>query len=176
MESPMIYLHTLLGLVGYQIKILHLSKIIQVTVVCPKHSTTHAVSSEGFQVLQIHRCSQYERSLQVSIPIGDPDFLEKSFRWFLQNFFWDPLDLFRAYISIRPSHIHTVLNINLTCLTSLPRLKLFYKYNNICKSNISFESKSRITNYQPSNLYLDWTLVIGARWGLDPFADKNSEF
>ena len=103
-------------------------------------------------------------------------FLEKSFRWFDRTFFWDPLDLFRAYISIRPSHIQTAPNIILTCLTSLPWLKLFYKYNNICKSNISFESKKRITKYQHSNLYLDWTLVIGARWGLDPFADKNSEF
>ena len=36
------------------------AKIIQVTVVCPKHSTTHAVSSEGFQVLQIHRCYMKE--------------------------------------------------------------------------------------------------------------------
>ena len=59
--------------IGYRTKILHLSKIIQVTVVCPKHSTTHAVSSEGFQVLQIHRCSAVWKSrLQVSI--GDPDF------------------------------------------------------------------------------------------------------
>ena len=51
--------------------------------------------------------------------------------WFLQaldglfrTFFWDPLDLFRAYISIRPSHIHTALNIILTCSTSLPVLKV----------------------------------------------------
>ena len=65
-------------------------KKIQVTVVCPKHSTTHAVSSEGFQVLQIHRCSAVWKKLTGIYAYRRSWFLETSFRWFVQIFFLRP--------------------------------------------------------------------------------------